>query len=497
VTPVGSEGVEFIRMMPPTSGLILFPHRPGPEPFLLTATIARLKSTAVWLIGCAVPEPTERLAAQTLALVVVHERCPLLLPTLNPRIEREPLLFITPRGFSDLHTVFPKEMTAEIDRVASLLLDHHSQYVEATAAALRGTRPQAFAPLPLELELRDQLDEASWAPKPPEVGVDLSRLAPYNHSDVLFRFVQLEYRKARYLEHATDEEVMQRGEDALVNLHQFEGSNKLVVDFQRPAVVRAMARLYEAGEELILRGQGQWPDVAAKFASGWDLPTAGSALIDSVMQFIRTSGLSPETAGFFRYSSRARLESLLDTGELWLSPASGMDDPSLNRAQRDKELEFDIEEDPTGVVIQILSDDRSTVLGSDPPLRLTRTKRSVTDFYALCSSRTLTSRLFFDFSADSCLICNDGVEFVRRVEAAVRSQLPGWKVFDGSVRYFDPYSRVARRATIPFFKTVRFEYQQEFRIAIAPPEPIPRLEPRSINIGPIDDIASIFTPSNG
>lgn len=196
-----------------------------------------------------------------------------------------------------------------------------------------------------------------------------------------------------------------------------------------------------------------------------------------------------------KYGQREHLEAALETGRLRLSPASKLDDPTLNRAQQARELELEFELDTKRSRVEILSADKSQSFGKVDPLRLTIARKAPTDFYVWCASRTLSARLFFDFSADACLVIADRGEFLRRLAAAAEGELPGWRLAEGAVRYYDPFSRWAERASIPFWKPVGYEYQSEYRTVFVPSQPpVAPLDFVWMDLGPLGDIATLFVP---
>lgn len=481
---------------PPPSNCVYFPWHASPERVTASLAIHTESSRSVWLIGCAPALVTDQVAARLAATVVVHQSCPIAHPMLNPRLEVPALLLLGTNGLiGDRRQALPSGVLAEIDRVADVLKTHHAEYVANVAKALSGHRPAEFAPLPVDLGISDPANESAWAPLPPSVAVNVRRLAPFNDPDSLFHFVDLDYRTERYLENCTDEELLERAEDAIVNTHNFEEPGRLLIDLSDTKVARAAARLGEAVAELKLRhGENATNEMIKTLAPRWKLPPIQSPLIQSVIEFIRTTDLRTVKDGLVRYDNHVWLSRLLETGELQLSPASSFTDSSLNRAQKANELELTVEIDTRRTRFEILNEDRSNSLGFVEPTRAQITKKAPTDYYVWCSSRRLTARLFFDFERDACLVIRDRHEFMRRLTAAAAVSLPGWQVVAADLVYYDPFSKDARRASIPFYKHIRYEYQAENRVVLSPPKPHSRLKHLLLRLGPLNDIATLFVP---
>lgn len=465
-------------------------------PFTATLALAPTRAGTVWLIMAKPEHVTTHLAARVAAVVTAHAQFPLLHPCLHPRRPAAAVGFILPNGaIGDPRHQFPTRLVREIDRVARVLTLGHGPYVTALASALRGRRPAGFAPIPAELGFTDPANECAWAPPPPRVSVRTNELVPFNVPDALLHVVAEDYSRERYLEGLTDDEVMQRAEDALVNTHNFEEPSALVVDVADASIVRSLARLTEAVAEMRLRHGGTTERWMAELLPRWALPEPGRPLIERVNTYIKGVTEHPSD-GLVKYGRREHLAPMLERGRVRLAPAAAYADPSLNRARQATELELEVFVDTTRTRFQVLDEAGEEVLGTLSPPRATITRRARSNYLVLCTSRRLSARLFFDFDADACLVVRDRAEFVRRLTAAVSDALPGWAFSQGDVRYFDPFSPDAGRASIPFFKPVRYEYQHEHRIAVVPPESTDTLDPVFVELGPLHDIATLFVPGD-
>ena len=183
-----------------------------------------------------------------------------------------------------------------------------------------------------------------------------------------------------------------------------------------------------------------------------------------------------------KYGSAEFLRPALKQGILRISPASYYNDPSLNAARRDAELDR--------VLIDAATDLTSTIrhrpeeLRKDELASYTRVVESGTDYYIFCLAAGWQLRLFDDFNADACLVITDPTRFAHALGEAARSQLPDWHFACQFVRYIDPVQelRFMNRGVevrfAPFLcKDFRFSYQKEVRAAWLPPDPeAPRME---------------------
>lgn len=236
-----------------------------------------------FLAACPPEQVSDRLAARITALMVAHAQCPILHPVLNPRIERPGFVMLLASGaIADTRWAFSPQFVAEIDRLADVLSAQHSQYVQSVAEALRGRRPASFGVLPTDMGITDPADECSWAPPPPAITVNVAELTPYDDPETLFHLVNLDYRNERYLQNLSDDNVLERALDALVNTHNFEAPHRILIDVDDSAIVRAMARLGEAAEELRLRhGDAALRSWITKLAPRWGTAGVGGTT-DSV-----------------------------------------------------------------------------------------------------------------------------------------------------------------------------------------------------------------------
>jgi hypothetical protein len=193
-----------------------------------------------------------------------------------------------------------------------------------------------------------------------------------------------------------------------------------------------------------------------------------------------------EEGQLFKFGKRKRIESMLLQGEFKFAGASTYQDPSLNPAIRDDELDFTIypalggKDLPAGI---------NPMPGSDW-IKM----RHPTDYYVQCFSTKYALRLFDDFPGGSCLVIYDGKEFGRRLLPVLRAQFPNWIVGSVPVSYIDPDDPGRDPIVIPAAKHMKYAYQNEERIVCHPRTDFSQnLPPIVIQIGSLEDIAEMIT----
>jgi hypothetical protein len=183
------------------------------------------------------------------------------------------------------------------------------------------------------------------------------------------------------------------------------------------------------------------------------------------------------------------LQPAFEQGRWRICPASSYADPSLNVAQRDKELEMNVYLPKSkmkfwdGKTGKFKGDGES--LGN-----IKVTSQLKTDYYVSCLTGQLDLRLFDDFDADSCIVITDYREFAKRMFAAAKRALPSWwhGIFR-SVEYIDPFRPPKGDLDLFCSKDLRFWYQKEVRFAWIPEREAKNLDHLQLEVGDISDIA--------
>ena len=200
-----------------------------------------------------------------------------------------------------------------------------------------------------------------------------------------------------------------------------------------------------------------------------------------------------------KYGDVKYLRPALEAGSFRISPASWYDDPSMNVARRDVELERTFT-DPAFETTATLGPLGDRVSPEERSLYTERV-RSAVDYYIFCLAGGYQLRLFDDFDANACLVITDSVRFLSRLREAVANDLPGWHYGNALVQYIDPVQTppggdaADARAVWPFFtKHHRYHYQREIRVAWLPPSPAPQerpLDPITATLGSLEQYCEL------
>lgn len=192
---------------------------------------------------------------------------------------------------------------------------------------------------------------------------------------------------------------------------------------------------------------------------------------------------------FAKFGKREHIANSFERGIFRIAPASSYDDPSLNPAQADKELEhFTVTPNEHLMMSFNARDAHDNEV--EAPIQLKELFRymMVRDFYVWCCGLGYDARLFHDFEADAVLVVRDKEAFRQRLAQAVQHAHPNSTMSDRGLIYYDPYT-TRREHLIPVFsKYFRYLYQNEYRFAWDVPEGEP-LAPFFVELGPLHDIA--------
>lgn len=192
-----------------------------------------------------------------------------------------------------------------------------------------------------------------------------------------------------------------------------------------------------------------------------------------------------------KFGRRDHIAYALKFGRLRIAPASSYDDPSLNAAQTDKELEHYAVTPNEQLKMKVhgLNAEGKKVEIPVQKLELFR-YMMVPDFHVWCCGLGYDARLFHEFKADAALIIHDNAAFCTRLAETVSRECPKYTKSEGAVQYYDPHT-VKREELVPTFsKHFRYAYQNEYRLAWKVPNS-EKMEPFFVELGALRDIASI------
>jgi hypothetical protein len=296
---------------------------------------------------------------------------------------------------------------------------------------------------------------------------------------------QEQYRADAYMAHLADDALRGRLDDVIANCC-------IVTDDLKLGLLSSAVKVPEATdfwgiafthllEEFGSRGSGLPVPVKRWYAS-LDWPNLQSA----VLPFQLSKQTHPQV--LVKYGNANHLKGAMNTGGLLIKPASSYDDPSLNSAMRDDELELVVYR--RSKLYTLLIDKYGNALKPIGPVHGVKQEvlRSPTNYYVYCMSMLRSLRMFGDFEYDAALVIHDIRKFVRQLGEQVRAHLgPGWSWSARPVKYIDPLRTQPDHLNVIECKHFAYAYQHEYRLIWVPDKPTAKLEPLFINVGPLRD----------
>jgi hypothetical protein len=300
---------------------------------------------------------------------------------------------------------------------------------------------------------------------------------------------EYEYRNRRYLADITAQELIERTRYLVENLVTVTPEGKI-------GVLQAT----KIGDSLWKAFTQTWLEI--KLRGNVDLT---NFLKDSAVPKPRYPEGSPgrrayqqrrdrRVGQFFKFGRLEHLARLVSEGAIRLNPASFYNDPSLNSAVRDDELQIERVSMPGTTLITLPN---GTIIGKNPGevrdfrMRYTHT----TNFYVWCVSSFFHDRLFDDFHANASLVLHDMKAFLTALKSSLsHTDLGLWDFSFSEVSYLDPYNWPTDLSApvIPFCKHHKYSYQHEYRIVIHPTTPIRILDPVDLTIDLPDGCAELI-----
>ena len=299
---------------------------------------------------------------------------------------------------------------------------------------------------------------------------------------------RLQYRQKRYLLHASDDALDQRFRDVINNFVTLTPEGKVGVLPVDDVGAWWMTRVTELLEEYELRERRLPIHGDAPFV----IPTAPNPPWSAKIRM-------PEPhRALIKLGKRMHMQELYEKGRIRIAPAASYDDPSLNPAINDDELNLD--QIVPGDDVKIVSTNKETGKPNAPVgilSDMTISHGLATNYYVYCMTYTLSHRLFDDFDADACVIIKDPKVFSSLLCESVQSQLPGWLDWHKAVTYVDPYLHPEEITDLTFSKHSRYWYQREYRFVWLPDASrgmrYGLLDPLFIELGSLAHIAELVS----
>ena len=206
----------------------------------------------------------------------------------------------------------------------------------------------------------------------------------------------------------------------------------------------------------------------------------------------------PQT--IFRFDQLKYAEAFVEDGIVSFGPAAAYDDSKLSDAQRDDELRRSSAPDAARHQIAVASPGgQPQALQNVFSIKVSYDIRDVSGeylrYHILCCSLCDDRRFYSEFPVDCCITIHDTSEFHRRLDAALRAQLPEWGGGSRRVAYFAPDSVFVAETTLDlvFTKDTSYAWQQEFRFALISPLDQAHSSRVTLKLGSLKDICSIAT----
>lgn len=314
---------------------------------------------------------------------------------------------------------------------------------------------------------------------------------------------RLQYRSHRYLEHLTDKELKQRAKDVHCNSLVLTEQGKIGLHPINEGGIYWLETWTHVLEEFELR-YGPYPagftDLSIRDSIIEEAPFLKSLKhfeqhgIQKAIKAFRE--LNVETGTYLvKYGKYRYLNTVLEKGVICINPASFYNDPSLNHAIRDSELQLIVQVHPRDIKLEFLDKGSMRLKAIEARSNVAVTFRSHTDYYVYCLSSTFAPRLFYDFEADSCLLVTQPAKFVERLTENFQRKFPNWEGIDIPVIYVDPMRPIGE-PNVFFSKHFRYAYQKEYRVIWFPPSDEKALEPAFLELECLKDCCELISIQN-
>jgi hypothetical protein len=421
--------------------------------------------------------------AALIGILAIDEAHQLFPPTFFPHRPPVIMLFLGGALRHNDGRVVPPWALRELDQVSSVLLSQHSEFVGNILKTLKGEPAAGFGPVPPGFIYSDDENVARITFDVPRIPVDTTTFPGIRDGKSWYGLIEADYKRNRYMARLSATELGQRAADIMANL---SGLND-----DAPERPYWFAQFTEVVTEATIRYGSDMTRFNETIQSA-EWPTGARPSAVHLPELATTQPLGDPF--LVKYGKAQFLEPMLKEGRVRISPASFYAEPSLNAAIRDDELEITLFVGPMGHT-GFGSIPGRMAAAAPPSLRRHVRKRIDTNYYVYCTSNTLLPRLMVDFGADSCIVIRVPEEFNKRLSQALRQCLPGWRMVNGLVEYYDPLHVNDLQVDVLTWKNFRYAYQREVRSAWLPPEPVTQLKPLDIILGPLEDICELVKPS--
>ena len=299
----------------------------------------------------------------------------------------------------------------------------------------------------------------------------------------------MQYLADRYLQHLSLEDLVQRTVDVLSNYPVLRKDGKIGLHPIDEDGKHWFTLFCNIMTEMELR-DAQFPD---GFLEDAPVPKPTWPEMPKGAEAMKSMDLTGDY--LFKFGKECHLRPMLEKGKILIKPASSYDDPSLNKAVQDKELEVSIFAKPSETKIHRVNQETLETESIIEPIgNITFTLECPSDYYVFCLASVYDLRLFDDFPSDSCLVIRDPKRFVERVFDEFKELTANWSGCATFVTYYDPLRIAQMPSSVFFHKHFRYAYQKEYRVVLRPREPIEKLEQFFIEIGSLEEYCDLVCP---
>ena len=267
-----------------------------------------------------------------------------------------------------------------------------------------------------------------------------------------------EYHRSLYLRELPDAGVLQRLAHIAQNLWS-TGADSVVTPPRSAEIRHRLMRAYVHAVAEQVRRDGK--DRSILEAEIRRAASEGYTPPELVVPF------SGDPRCWVKFGKRVHIRAAFERGAIKVTLASSYNDPSLNPAQRDDELNH-LSRTPNKqalFALRGLDQNGREVDFPHTPLEYFEGISS-RDFYVWCCSAAYDARVFGDFKDyDSALVIRDQQAFTERLERTMKAKIGGVQMQSGRVEYYDPYDVDPAWLRPIFVKNFQYLYQNEHRFA--------------------------------
>lgn len=291
------------------------------------------------------------------------------------------------------------------------------------------------------------------------------------------------YQASRYLRKATDDALKQRLQVIASNLWSTDRDGNVIAtrDPQHRDALRALYchTLYEQCDRAKVDFEFDERKLRARSSAGFNPPELKAPIT-----------FGPQCLA--KFGKHQHILPALKEGRIRIAAASAYNDPSLNAAQMDEELQHHVRTPNECIVARFYG--KRTPDGAEeeffPEWGEMFRYMQVSNFYVWCCGLGYDARLFKEFEADAALIVTDQKAFADRFSGAVAKQKPSGRYEHRGIGYYDPYTTQRNQLVPAFSKNIKYLYQNEYRFVWWMPES-EALDPFFVELGSLEDIATI------